>query len=71
MISTSEALIQARWLLSISTSYHLEAMLSEWEETESIICIFVPSCRSMASSVRFFGALGDVLRIVEGTVTIA
>ena len=71
IFSMSDALIQALWALSTSTSYHKELTESVVERTESSMVTFVPSCRSIASCVRSFGARGDVLSIVEGEVIIA
>ena len=67
----SEPLIQARWLLSIWTSNQIVTVESARVVTESRISTLVPSCNSIASSVRSLGVRGEVLSNVEGTVTTA
>ncbi len=69
--STSADEIHARCSLSTSTSYHVMLRLSVREVMLSRMWSFVPACRSIASSFRFFGARGVVLSMVDGEVMMA
>lgn len=71
MRSMSVPRIHARVLLSTFTSYHFTATESDLTDTESSISTVVPSWRSTASSLRSFGARGDVLSNVDGSITTA